>query len=58
MSKIKKKLIKEVSEDHNISQNFLEDLLKKSNDISYNKTTQGERNDEYYKLLKLAVKNS
>ena len=58
MSKINKKLIKEVAEDHNISQNFLENLIKESADLSYDKTTQGERIEAYYKLLKFAVNNS
>lgn len=58
MSKINKKLIKEVAEDHNISQKFLEDLLKESAELSYNKTTPGERIEAYYKLLKFAVNNS
>ena len=58
MSKINKKLIKEVAEDHNISQNFLENLLKESSDLSYDKTTQGERIEAYYRMLKFAVNNS
>ncbi len=58
MSKINKKLVREVAEDHNISQKFLEDLLKTSDELSYNKTTPGERIEEYYKLLKFTVNNS
>lgn len=57
MDKLQKQLIASIAEDHNIAAKTLTDILKTANDFSYNKTTPGQRTNEYYGLIKFAVNN-
>ena len=57
MNKFQEQLIASIAEDHNLSTKTLSDILKTANAFAYNKTTSGQRINEYYGLIKFAVNN-
>lgn len=55
MDQLQRKLIKEIAEEHNVSSKTLLDILKSSENFTYNTTTPGQRVNEYYGLIKFAA---
>lgn len=55
MKAFEKKLLENIAEEHNISTKTLQDILKTANNFSYERTSSGERINEYYGLIKYAI---
>ena len=55
MRAFEKKLLQNIAEEHNISIKTLQDLLKTAHNFSYETTSDGERLNEYYGLIKYAT---